>query len=481
MSLRSLACACLGVTLAGGVSTACTSGEPELAADAATPPTPTPDAFVVPADGGIPPEDAGRDAGSAPADDAGPVCACELAACELGECVDGDCRRWPSPRGSECGESRVCSEGRCFERFGCGDGYREGAGDAREGCDDGNLEDGDGCGASCVPEVLTLAARHPVTSATDPWGTTLFVWSEPREAGYAIVAQRLGVDGLEPERVLAETAGGVDPRPTVLAMHEGFVVAHLVTDDDEGDIALVRLGAAPIERAFRRDDTQRDVALMRWGFDGLAVFFVDVRDGTLWMQVLDEDLRAVGEARLLAEDAELPSVAGDEGRWLAAWTELGDIPHVVARTSDGELVDLGEGFAPRVAEGADGWLVAFATRSEDPRGDLVLATLDDAGAVLERRFVASTEEAELAPALATSGDAMVLAYERGSVLTGAVRDLGLASSDAVPETDALFARLAGDGHQRSPRVAAAGDAFWITWLDASGSDARARAFRLPVD
>ena len=71
-----------------------------------------------------------------------------------------------------------------------------------------------------------------------------------------------------------------------------------------------------------------------------------------------------------------------------------------------------------------------------------------------------------------------LFFERGSALTGVVRDLGVAMTTPVPELEVLASALAADGRQTRPRVAAAEDGFWITWLDDAD---RAVAFRLPAN
>jgi cysteine-rich repeat protein len=66
------------------------------------------------------------------------TCDTELHACRVGESADD---------ATSCGENRECLEGRCLQ-VGCGNGVLES--DLGEFCDDGNLEDHDGCDSDCT-------------------------------------------------------------------------------------------------------------------------------------------------------------------------------------------------------------------------------------------------------------------------------------------------------------------------------------------
>ncbi|HJL37633.1 MAG TPA: hypothetical protein RMG95_18215, partial [Polyangiaceae bacterium LLY-WYZ-15_(1-7)] len=430
--------------------------------------------------------------------DAGPACVCEPAVCVVGACLEGRCRRAPEAAGVACGEAGRCVEGGCVEVFGCGDGFRESGDDGREGCDDGNLVGGDGCDARCAPEPLVLAAAAPVVPATDRWGWTLFVWSEPIAGGWAVRAQRHHrLAGPMAPFTIREEPGGVDPAPEVRALAEGWVVAHRTADEDEGDLFLTRVGHGAVleRRALRRPGAQGAPALLPWDRavrDDVALVFLDETQGRAVFQRLGEALRPSGEARFLSPSAtglegraDAPRVAGEGRNGVVVWTasEAGT-PVIWARALrdgvPGPLRRVGEGFAADVAaeEAGEGWLVAHGERASDPRGDVALARLDADARPVAQMPLAAGPEAERGPRLASAAGAALVLFERGSALTGVVRDLGVAMTTPVPELEVLASALAADGRQTRPRVAAAEDGFWITWLDDAD---RAVAFRLPAN
>ena len=105
--------------------------------------------------------------------------------------------------GTLCGEldDAICVLGTCVAR-GCGDGYRERGDDLawpREGCDDGNMADGDTCSSMCEPTQLLVVA-DPVDSSDhydvkfvengrllvfDGLGNGLLAWVEQHPTGSA--------------------------------------------------------------------------------------------------------------------------------------------------------------------------------------------------------------------------------------------------------------------------------------------------------
>lgn len=440
---------------------------------------PTPDASFDDAPGWDSSADSGPDAPAfdagvdAPmldaAFDAGPPCVCEERACSVGHCEGSSCVYAPLPRGTACGESAVCAEGACFVRFGCGDGFRETDGDAREGCDDGNEVDGDGCD-SCVPTAFELDAVSPVSVASDPWGASLFVWVEHHDTGWIVWARRhRRVDGFEDGFVLAE-GSGFDPAPSLVALRTGWVVAHHVSDEDLGDVAFTVLDHDTVvtRRMQRLPGRQRQTIL--FAVDrGFGAVWNDEEEARVVTREFDERAQPRGEPVVVGAGA---SPAADAG--LIVWTHEGS---VLARRVPDAAVELGAGFSPSVTRDAEGWVVAWSTRARDPRGDVELVESAD-GEASEPMMVAASEEAELRPVLSALGETTLLLFERGTPITGTVRDVGAAAWNAAPELDALAAELAAPDLQSTPALARASDALWVTWMD---DELGARAFRLPVD
>ncbi|MCB9376989.1 MAG: DUF4215 domain-containing protein, partial [Microthrixaceae bacterium] len=109
----------------------------------------------------------------------------------------------------------------------CGDGVIEGD----EACDDGNLDNGDGCDARCVPEPISIVRSH---EAHD---------------GQGVAGQRIDYDFVvdhSPSQVSLTTRGCVESgADTVLILHavdpDGALGAVVATDDDGGEGACSRI------------------------------------------------------------------------------------------------------------------------------------------------------------------------------------------------------------------------------------------------
>lgn len=460
---RTLACAV--------VTFGCSSPPPPFADDASM------DVFDV-ADAGIDSfvpdagSDAAFDAGFDSGFDAGPPCICEERPCSVGSCEGARCVYTPLPTGVACGEASVCAQGECLVRFGCGDGFRE-RGEMREGCDDGNNVAGDGCSATCEPEAVAFAASSSPVAATDRWGWTLFVWSQPVDSGWTVWMQRAHRRrGFAEPELLTELAGGIDPAPAVTPLREGWAVVHHESDLDAGDLAFSIVDHDGLwTRETRRAPGRQHQTALATTPRGFIAAWQNEETGALEAQRFDEDARAAGPLLSLG-DGSSPSLAASGATWLIVHEQGGELrARLVNEDALNAPYALGDGFSPAVVRSDEGWSVAHATRERDPRGDVVLVSLSESGEPLEGVTIASTEEAELAPVM--GGPA--IAFERGSVLTGLVRDVGLHAN--APAADALQALLEAGGRQRAPRVERAGtDGVWMTWMDEE-----ARGFWLAVD
>lgn len=94
------------------------------------------------------------------------------------------CTITPRPDGTSCGShGETCSASVCTPPApGCGSGWRDLV-PTREGCDDGNTEDGDACSSGCTPTLLVIASppgeeASTVSAAADGEGNMLFAWVE---------------------------------------------------------------------------------------------------------------------------------------------------------------------------------------------------------------------------------------------------------------------------------------------------------------
>ncbi len=189
------------------------------------------------------------------------------------------CAETPVDDGVACGSDGVldsiCVAGECVAR-GCGDGYREpGPEPAREGCDDGNVRDGDLCSSSCKAEVHlidaddandydALAPLPGPAVGVDGEGRYLVVWLQDHYGSEKLVARRFdamlaprgelvggdadaGTGEFEPELLVLDDALGTpsNAHPVVAGLAGGgWVVAWAVTRFGSREIAYRMVSAS---------------------------------------------------------------------------------------------------------------------------------------------------------------------------------------------------------------------------------------------
>ncbi|MEM9075247.1 MAG: hypothetical protein AAGE52_42515 [Myxococcota bacterium] len=286
------------------------------------------------------------------------VCECGTPPpCFVARCEEGVCVEEPMPDGASCGEdeSLHCVASECVVRA-CGDGYREPDGALREGCDDGNLIEGDGCSSACEPTVSVLAVedderRFVETAAAGE----AVVWIE-EERATAMRTLRLVRDGEETlvagpvpwiahpsvavddeDTVVAyETARGVELRrvrdatSTAMAPVDGVNVAAASTG--EGVVVAWREEDGRIWIREHRGSIRMSPAALSVGATGALSVTTNGREGVvawesegqIWARAFSSG-EAAGDVYLVADEAIGPRVTGLGGFAFAfSWTSFAD-------------------------------------------------------------------------------------------------------------------------------------------------------------
>lgn len=509
---------------AGAPFDAVVPGDAVVPADAPALDVPTPVAEAG-ADAVVEPPDAEADA---------PTCgACTpTGECATAACVDGACVETPAADGTICGEmgAGVCVDGVCRARA-CGDGWIEpGPTPMREGCDDGNVVDGDACSASCLPTPFVVATdaadlyqTRPTLQGTaiapDPTGALLFVWTEAYTDRSEVRARRytrggvpLPVGGADPLFIAPETghppwgdpsAAGLPGGGWVVVWAESTTEARdiryrLVAPD--GALGAVRTANAEVEGY----QTEPHVAPLS---DGFVIVWTDAnaRPYDPGIGVRARLFDAVGTPRgddivvptTVADREGLPTVASDGDEFLVAWahaqmTTFGARTVRARRFRAGVPIDATElliagdpASGPHAASlGGGDYAIAFTSFRDDPWGDIhaIVArageTPSPTGAVA---IAADPAIGEIYPVVAPlRGGAYVVAW-----LEGIRRNLAFAPSPGAmlaPEAAILAARIE-TGTTDYASLTATGGAVWFAffgWVPGVPADSFS-AFRLPIE
>jgi cysteine-rich repeat protein len=442
-------------------------GGPELDA-------PRPDAGSMSADGGAavdasgPPVDAATDAPESTPDagepdsgsyDGGPDNACgPAAACRRSIVVEGVCSEAPLEDGTSCGDGQVCTLGECVERTGCGDGYREpGPAPPREACDDGNLEAGDSCDASCTPTWFSLAAPREVLDeaslvsqsaralSVDDGGNVLVVAVSHTERATWLWAARLDarLAPLGEPVVLAREATGFDPQPAAVGLADGWLIASATAHDgDLGGVELRELSAsgelAPARWLHESRLGQQHGPRLARSRGGFMVVWIETATEALGNAGRVLSVRGDARGRLVGAETELVRSAdpitqvalhGSADGFLLGMVSLRRddagrpraeaLALTSAGTPAGMLVPVSaaDGYALKIAAHGDGRLAfAYASRRVDADGDVIARGFSPATGVFadERLVEHQLGESELPSAMAPFGaDGVILLVEHG--------------------------------------------------------------------
>ncbi len=384
--------------------------------------------------------------------DAAP-CLCVERACHVSFCEDAVCRYEPLD-GVACGEG-VCHAGAC-EPHRCGDGVRARTGAAREGCDDGNTEDGDGCDEVCVPTPLAVAHETEAVAFEDlavvaPPGALVAVWIEQTRA----IAQRH-------VRLWWRTQRAGAFESSVRTLRTGFDVLGVeaarsgpdevvVAVQTVAGIELFVVGASDIDSVRSTGDADdREVALAGTETGHVVAWR---RRNTVWLR---ERTRFVSADQLVASDAvgevavgtrrdpmsRRGAVVYESETGLRRRSFVDGVPTSEARALGSDAT------TPRASASSDGVAYGYTEHADDFEGDVRVQFEG-------RHTVAATGAREVLLELAPFEDGFVALYGEG-----AFEWPNIAFDDAAflpPEVDDLRALFthATTGHHAA--LAASGD------------------------
>ena len=319
----------------------------------------------------------------------------------------------------------VCTAGACVLR-GCGDGYREpGPTPAREGCDDGNLDDGDACSSSCEP-------------------TEVRVYQHPDDGVYATVTERgpaVGVDG--DGNVLVVWA---DDSVASIDMTPGDVAARRYTATGV-PVPLAGMDPLVIDSAYPTNPVAPRVAGLASG--GWAVVWH--RGRQVWTRVV----RADGSMTAIRQVSSGAGVLSEHD--------------------------------PSVAALADGYVVvwvsdASSTFATDPYGGVRARLYTSSGSARAAEFPVPTDRStrESWPMVASDGDAWMVVWTQAP--TGGTASARARRYDGATARDATELTLTSDEAVRTNVASLGAGTFVTTWE--SGPDLHARVIApgpLPSD
>lgn len=374
--------------------------------------------------GAFPASDAGMDGagGSADGSDGDVPCTCEaFSICHVSECIDGACVERPVTDGTDCGElgMQICVAGACVMR-GCGDGYRErGPEYPREGCDDGNDVDDDGCTPMCEPQVVEVASdpegewtvrlqSQSPAIGVDGAGRVLAVWLEDEFSDASLYARRYS------------PTGGALPSPD----GDVFPIEENMGSPPSADPAVIGLPQGGWAVAWTSVRVSRDIVVRFLGPDGGLVQELVVNQERLGDQ-RTASLAVVGDDLVVAWYNSLPSegdlLAGVRARRLS----LDGAPRggEFALATDRGVIEQ----EPRVAASGDQWIAVWE------QYDVVASTRT----IRARRFRGQEALDAMDVIVSPEGGAMpsVATLDDGSYVVAWVREGGIHARriDAAPE------------------------------------------------
>ncbi|MFT3928621.1 MAG: myxococcus cysteine-rich repeat containing protein [Myxococcales bacterium] len=276
--------------------------------------------------------------------DCRPSSVCEQTACTVGLCL----RTQLSDR--TCGAEGQCVAGVC-DKPGCGDGARSDGEDGVpfEACDDGNLEDGDGCSALCSVETRVL---EPVIQegwpsgpapavAVDGLGNALLVYLADDLSGETVRIRAIRFDSFGHQDgtefdLETDIARGYEARPTVAGLSQGGFAVVFASAQVQGESALgFRLvdtagNATPIASVDANGSVQTNARVAAFE-DGFVVTWVERgtdSDATkVRLRRIESDGEPYGPSVDVSSNASgvaqgKPAMATSLGQILVAWSEV---------------------------------------------------------------------------------------------------------------------------------------------------------------
>ncbi|MFT3925546.1 MAG: hypothetical protein QM778_23605 [Myxococcales bacterium] len=422
--------------------------------------------------------------------------------CEETACVVGLCMRTPLT-GTPCAEEGQCVAGAC-DKPGCGDGARSNGDDGvpYEACDDGNLDDHDGCSSSCFIETRELEPTIPEgwpagpapAAGVDGLGRALVVYTADALAGETQAVRGASFDAfgnqLGPEfDIKTGIPRGYQARPTVAGLSQGGFVVAFASDTPQGQSGIVFSlvngdgFSSGITLADGNGKAQVEPRVVELA-DGFAIAWVEVAadaaDARIRLRKFGADGLPEGASISVASSAagvsqREPTLASSLGQILVAWSESDTMSStargVLARRFtasmnpvDYETLKLASGLhaEPTATVQPNGdYAVAWTAKDVDPLGNVQMRPVRRFGSspVGALQPLLTTAEAESMPVLAMSGAGYVLAYQAGSAPSRSA----LASSG--PDSDALdLARTELSlSDARDTSLVGSSQGTWLVW------------------
>ncbi|MCC7540734.1 MAG: hypothetical protein IT379_31245 [Deltaproteobacteria bacterium] len=345
-------------------------------------------------------------------------------------------------------------------------------------------------------------------AAADQNSRVLVIWTAVEGLEIVLYGRRFLADGTPvdcsdaPIEIVRVAALGWDLEPAVAGLASGWVVTWTAPngDGDLGGIAVqhVTVGGrllTPARQANRQPYFHQHGPAIASFDEGYVIAWtddsgLDLDDENIGVRArrFDSEGAALDEEDILVParrtgDQLDATVAVSGETWLVAWTDapwdLDELPSLRARRYLGSAaidldddLELAAGFAAGAAAtrlGGGSFMVAWESRAEDGRGDVIARNVPVGEGMLvgPNSVAVDPSLAELRPAIAPVGDGIAVTVEVGQSEDDRRRDVSLTALDATlpMEADELAELLGGESLQRGASMLTNDDALWVVWSD----------------
>ncbi|MBN1656407.1 MAG: hypothetical protein JXA30_21740 [Deltaproteobacteria bacterium] len=422
-----------------------------------------------------------------------------------------------------------CADPDCYEDLDChcGNGIRQAHSRIvpREGCDDGNTEDGDACSSLCEPTVMVVRSENVALKAPDTVparvgvsgdGNLLMLWLEDADDHWEIKTRRFNHGGAaideESEALVIDDSIGLgwpaEPSAAGLPVSGWVVVwASQSVDGDGSGIAFRIVDSDGTVSSITRANQQRNFGQMSARVattaEGFVIAWIDEGSGAdrtlIKARLFDSAGKPLGDEFRVGTagvgDESQPEMAASGNQWMAVWTNAEDRSVRGRRYEDASALDLNEmlisydshsasvSAMPDTGDFALSWTGIFEGEP-GPEDDLAFATytllLRAVETAASDSGVRAVEDSDGTPeyyssVAALNRDVYLVAWQYGPVYRDSdfvVIDNSDGQWPGVPhEETALREALNAESSQRELEVTPTDDGVWFTWtFDGLGSE-----------